>query len=191
MGKVLILSGKSSLAISVVFKAICIFSLFIVSSGAFADNVSKTIDVKKAFTAALFCENEFVDARNKQTFDQLTSAGVNTKIDEDGDPIDLEYQFNTSLEIAGVPISKVRYIGDSGAMFFAYASGDMQAFAKLHHAEPIKKPLKIDVGFGKGLFYRYSKKPTKNDPYPNVFFVGREKNMKSTEFIFGCQEYDY
>lgn len=191
MGKELIRVGPGANFVQALTRGVCVIALFMAMTQVHAATNTSTSAIQNAFNAALLCKGDFVDARDKRTFDQLTSAQIKVINDEDGNPIDLEYQFSNPLVIDGATVTKVRYVGESGALFFAFAEGNMNDFAKTHHTIPIKKKMKIDVGWGQGKFYRYAATPTKSNPYPNVFFVGREKNMRQGEFIFGCQTYDY
>ena len=147
----------------------------------------------KSFEGALFCSSHWIDARTPAVAANLRRLEVQTKIGGNDDlPFFDEYRFNPPLTIFGVQVDRILYEGDSGAVFVAFAHGDMERFAARFHHKLRPKPNDPDlVGTGweyGGAYYVHSAKPSIQNPYPLDIFIGKGKHPGT--FQFGCQAYD-
>jgi hypothetical protein len=163
--------------------------IFGFSTYALATETNNTIESQ--FKAALLCKVDPIDGRDAKVAKQLSQQNITVKnLEEDG-LINLEYHFAKPLEIMNTTVSQIKYQGDSGSYFYAIAKGDIDTFAKSMAATPIPADLKEAMSWGDiGQYYQYTAPVTEENPFPSIILIGRDKNVKSDEFYFGCEEFD-
>jgi hypothetical protein len=163
--------------------------IFGFSTYALATETNNTIESQ--FKAALLCNVAPIDGRDAKVVKQLSEQNITVKnLEEDG-LINLEYHFAKPLEIMNTTVSQIKYQGDSGSYFYAIAKGDIDTFAKSMAAIPIPADLKEEMSWGDiGQYYQYTAPVTEENPFPSIILIGRDKNVKSDEFYFGCEEFD-
>ncbi|MGC8116392.1 hypothetical protein ACP3VQ_15330 [Metapseudomonas otitidis] len=165
---------------------IALLALLWASSPAFALDAQVVGALEKALT----CQQAPLDARDDAVKALFKANGiVAVDYDEDG-LIDLEYHLPQPVEVLGVPISTLWYRGDSGAVFYAQATGDLAAFVGRTGVQPVPKDELDTSGWGRGQYRKEVGQASDDIPFPDAFFVGTDSASPPGTFYFGCQVFD-
>lgn len=165
---------------------IALLALLWASSPAFALDAQ----VAGALEKALTCQQAPLDARDDAVKALFKANGI-VAVDHDEDGlIDLEYRLPQPVEVLGVPISTLWYRGDSGAVFYAQATGDLAAFVGRTGVQPVAKDDLATSGWGRGQYRKEIGQASDDPPFPDAFFVGTDSASPPGTFYFGCQVFD-
>lgn len=160
----------------------CLFSAA-TASAVDAKPLAGRRELADTFRAALVCQGPPVDARDPATKSWLSESKVRIIDHAPGEVIDLEYVFETPLQIEGVSVSKVIYKGDSGNIIYAVAQGTQESLAKKMNAKVVPVQQSQDYGYAfKAQYFRQ----VSNKPQRRLVVMGGQ----DTTALFGCRTFE-
>ena len=152
---------------------------------------ANSTDLSSMFMDALLCKSPPVDARNADVRAILDSYHVTYEDREKESLADMKYDFKKPLKFKNMIISSVFYLGDSGSLFYAIASGNIQQVIKDVGAKPVKKDKLDTYGWGEGReYFKETMQPTMENPFPSIIIIGESYKFKPGQFYFGCEVFD-
>ncbi len=169
-------------------KLIGIFFLSFLSCAASAQRDSTLEDSLKR---ALTCESSIVDGRKPETAQLLKFRGAVLTDKAPGELPDLQYDFPIPLEIDGLKVSSIRFVGGSGSIFFAVAEGHMPSFLKRHglRPHPVKSWSLDGYEAMQAQYARAMPLRAGIDEVPPLMVAGKE-SRRSRKFNWGCRTFD-
>lgn len=163
--------------------------LWLFSWGAAQANAPEA-ELAQRFDRALTCRSDAIDPRDPQTLGFLISRGVRVSNNEPEGLPDFSFVFEKPLRIRGTTIHQVRWAADSGAIFYADATGEMKSFVKQAHASPHPANRWIDDGYGRmpAQFARAMPKRPGIDEFAPLWVIGQPQ--PGANFHWGCRSFD-